>query len=168
MDFQHAFSEIRAYQTWVMNMTGLKKMMGLPVIINGRQRGSVLRGVLSEDGRTVRGLVVRGGLRGARWLPREQITLVGKISVIADGKTSRVPRDADYHLFRVTDADGTRLGVVTDALFHEETLRVAALEISGGPVDDLMDGRWYATAYHVQPVGHTGHVTVQSRREEVM
>ena len=64
-------------------MTGLKKMTGLPVILNGKAIGSVMRGVLTEDGRGLRGIVVRGGLRGARWVPREQIALVGRISVIA-------------------------------------------------------------------------------------
>ena len=148
-------------------MTGLKKMTGLPVVLNGKSIGSVMRGVLTEDGRTLRGIVVRGGLRGARWLPREQIALVGKISVIASGKAGRVPRDADYRLFRVSDGDGMRLGIVTDALLNEETLRVAALEISCGPMDDLIDGRWYATAYHVQPRNGWGHVTVPHGREEV-
>jgi len=142
-------------------------MIGLPVIVNGRQRGNVLRGVLAKDGKSLRGLVIRGGLRGARWLSREQISLVGQISVIAKGKAGRVPKDAAYHLFRVSDPDGTRLGVVTDALFNEETLRVSALEISGGPLDDLIDGRWYATAYHVRPIGEVGHVTVPAIREEV-
>ena len=142
-------------------------MIGLPVIVNGKQRGNVLRGVLAEDGKSLRGLVVRGGLRGTRWLPREQISLVGKVSVIGRGKTGRVPKDASYHLFRVTNPDGTRLGVVTDALFNEETLHVSALEISGGPLDDLIDGRWYATVYHVQPMGSVGHVTVPTLREEV-
>ena len=60
-----------------------------------------------------------------------------------------------------------RLGIVTDALLNEETLRVTALEISGGPLDDLIEGRWYATAYHVQPRGEYGHVTVPYGREEV-
>ena len=141
-------------------------MIGLPVIVDGKTIGSVMRGVLNEDGRALRGIVIRGGLRGARWLPREQIHLVGKISVICKGKPERVPKEAGYRLFRVTDADGTRLGMVTDALFHEETLRVAALEISSGPVDDLTDGRWYATSFHVQPCGETGHVTVNGKREE--
>ena len=148
-------------------MTGLKKMMGLPVIVNGKATGSVLRGVLTEDGRSLRGLVIRGGLRGTRWLPRNQITLVGRVSVIASGKAGRVPRDAAYHLFRVSDAEGARLGIVTDALLHEETLRVTALEISGGPIDDLIDGRWYATAFHVQPHGEWGHVIVPSYQKEV-
>lgn len=148
-------------------MTGLKKMIGLPVIMNGKPAGCVARGVLSDDGRSLRGLVIRGGLRGSRWLPREQITLIGQVSVIASGKPGRMPRDAGYHLFRVSDPEGTRLGVVTDALLHEETLRVSALEISSGPVDDLIAGRWYATAFHVQPRDGTGHVTVSCPREEV-
>ena len=151
----------------MMRMTGLKKMIGLPVIMNGKSAGSVMRGVLAEDGRSLRGIVMRGGLRGARWLPREQISLIGQVSVIADGKPRRVPKDAAYRLFRVTDPEGARLGVVTDALLNEETLRVAALEISGGPVDDLIDGRWYATAFHVQPNGEVGHVTVPGDRGEV-
>ena len=148
-------------------MTGLKKMIGLPVIMNGKPAGSVLRGVLNEDGRSLRGMVIRGGLRGSRWLPREQIELVGRVSVIARGKPERLPRDAGYHLFRVSDPAGTRLGIVTDALLNEETLRVSALEISGGPVDDLITGRWYATSFYVQPLGNIGHVTVTCPREEV-
>lgn len=126
-----------------------------------------MRGVLTRDGRTLRGIVYRGGLMGAKWLPRDQITLVGRVSVIASGKARRVPRDATYRLFRVTDPEGARLGVVTDALLNEETLRVAALEISSGPVDDLIDGRWYVTAYSVRPGIDTGHVTVPCPREGV-
>ena len=57
--------------------------------------------------------------------------------------------------------------MVTDALLHEDTLRVAALEISAGPLDDLIDGRFYATAFTVRPAGETGHVTIPSAREEV-
>ena len=142
-------------------------MIGLPVVIRGKNAGRVVRGVLTEDGRALRGVVIRGGLRPPRWLRRDQISLVGQLSLLADGKPGRLPRDAGYRLFRVSDADGARLGVVTDALLNEETLRVSALEISFGPVDDLTDGRWYATAYHVQPRGNTGHVTVITRRKEV-
>ena len=142
-------------------------MIGLPVVIDGKAAGRVVRGVLTEDGRALRGVVIRGGLKPPKWLRRDQIALVGQVSLLAGGKPARLPRDADYRLFRVSDADGARLGVVTDALINEETLRVAALEISFGPLDDLTEGRWFATAYHVQPRGGTGHVTVTTRRKEV-
>lgn len=142
-------------------------MIGLPVIINGENAGNVLRGVLTCDGKNLRGIIMRGGIKGARWLPREQISLVGQLSVIADGKPRRLPKDSDYRLFRVSDGEGARLGIVTDALLHEDTLRVAALEISTGPLDDLFDGRWFATHYSVRSAGETGHVTIPSPREGV-
>ena len=142
-------------------------MIGMPVMMDGKMAGSVLRGVLTEDGRALRGIVMRGGIKGARWLPREQISLIGDLSIIGKGKTCRVPKDAQYRLFRVSDAEGARLGIVTDALLNEETMHVTALEISGGPLDDLTEGRWYATAFTVRPRGEMGHVTVPGAREEV-
>lgn len=141
-------------------MTGMKKMEGMPVIVGGKRSGQVIRAVLNRDGRAVRGLLIRSGYLGPRWLERNQIRVLGKVSVIAEGKPGKPPRDTDYKLFRVSDANGERLGIVTDALICEDTLRVAALEISSGPMDDLIDGRWYATAFSVLPGNTTGHVTV--------
>lgn len=148
------------------DMTGLKKLIGLPVILNGVPGGNVLRGVLEKDGRSLRGVVIRSGLAGTRWLPRSGIDLLGQFSVIGRGRTERVPKDAAYRLFRVTDPEGERIGVVTDALLNENTLRVTALEISSGPLDDLIEGRWYAVSYHVRPAGETGHVTLVRARGE--
>lgn len=141
-------------------MTGMKKLEGIPVIVNEKKCGQVIRGVLNKDGRALRGLMVRTGFLGPRWLERNQIKVLGKISVIAEGKMRKPPKDAEYRLYRVSDADGERLGIVTDALLNEETLRVAALEVSAGPMDDLIFGRWYATAFSVLPGQTTGHVTV--------
>ena len=141
-------------------------MIGLPVILNGQPGGNVLRGVLEKDGRTLRGVVIRGGLNGTRWLPRSSIDLLGQFSLIGRGKPEKVPKDAGYRLFRVTDPEGERIGIVTDALLNEKTLRVTALEISSGPLDDLITGRWYAVAFYVRPAGETGHVTLARTREE--
>lgn len=141
-------------------MTGMKRLEGMPVLAGERHAGSVMRGVLNPDGRALRGLVIRSPLVGARWLNREQILVLGKVSVIARGKPGKIPPDADYRLFRVSDANGERLGVVTDAIINEETMRVQALEISSGPIDDLITGRWYATAFSVLPGKEWGHVTV--------
>ena len=146
-------------------MTGLKRLIGLPVIAGGEEMGRVLRGVLDKDGRRLNGLVVRGALRGARWLPRDSISFLGDVSIIASGGLSRCPRDSTFRLFRVSDTQGARLGVVTDALIDEKTLAVVALQVSSGPVDDLIDGRWYATSYCVTPAGRgTGHVTIGESR----
>ncbi len=132
----------------------------MPVMVGDRQAGHVIRPVLQRDGRAMRGMVIRSQGKGMKWLKREQILLLGKMAVIAKDMPGKMPEDTDYRLFRVSDAEGERLGMVTDAILHEETLRVTALEISYGPIDDLIRGRWYATAFRVQPGRNTGHVTV--------
>lgn len=149
----------------MIRVTGLNRLIGLSVVVGERQDGRVLRGVLSRDGRRLRGLVVRGGLRGARWVPGEEISLLGDVSVIAKSRPKRCPKDSGYRLFRVSDTLGARLGIVTDALIDENTLSVVALEVSSGPIDDLFDGRWYATSFAVTEAGRTtGHVTIGEGR----
>ena len=145
-------------------MTGMKRLIGLPVVVAGKQIGTVTRGVVSPDGKALRGLVVREGLKSARFLPSEDIRMLGRLSVIGSRRPGRMPREAAYRLFRVTDANGARVGLVTDVMLDESSLRVTALEISSGPVDDLIDGRWFATAFHVKPCGDTGHVTIPCRQ----
>ena len=158
----------------VIALTGMNRLIGLPVILEGRQIGTVERGVLCEDGKSLHGktgyirntgFVVRDGLRASRFLPASAIALLGRLSVLGKARPTRLPKNAGYRLFRVTDADGARVGVVTDALLDESSLRVTALEISAGPLDDLFTGRWYATAFDVKSLGGTGHVTIPCRQD---
>ena len=142
----------------------MKRLIGLPVILEGKQIGSVVRGVVREDGRALSGLVVRDGLRASRFVAAEEIRMLGRLSVICARKPGRLPKEAAFRLFRVTDSNGARIGLVTDVLLDEASLRVTALEISSGPVDDLITGRWYATAFDVRALGNTGHVTVPCRQ----
>ena len=148
----------------VIAMTGMKRLIGLPVVVDGKQIGTVARGVVRPDGRALLGLVVREGIKSSRFLPAEDIGMLGRLSVIGTKKPERMPREAGYRLFRVTDANGARVGLVTDVMLDEKTLRVTALEISSGPVDDLIDGRWFATAFHVRSYGGVGHVTIPCRQ----
>lgn len=144
-------------------MTSIRKMDGMSVMQGSRLVGHVIRGVLSRDGRHLAGLLIKGRMGGTKWLSREEILLIGQMAVIAKREPGRVPEEAHYRLYRVSGADGERIGIVTDAIIYEETLRVAALEISQGPVDDLIMGRWYATAFSILPGKHTGHVTILQR-----
>ena len=148
----------------VIAMTGMKRLIGLPVILDGRQIGTVVRGVVRQDGKTLHGLVMRDGLRASRYVDAADIDMLGRLSVLCTRKPGRVPKQAAFRLFRVTDANGARIGLVTDVLLDESTLRVAALEISSGPVDDLIAGRWYATSFHVRAMGGTGQVTIPCRQ----
>ena len=141
-------------------MTGMNKLIGLPVIHNGRQIGTVERGVLTISGKALQGLLVHEGLRAARWLEASSISLIGQMSILCSAPPVRPPRQSAFKLFRVTDANGMRIGIVTDVILDETTLKVAALEISSGPLDDLMDGRFFATSFDVKSYGTTGHVTI--------
>ena len=141
-------------------MTGMNKLIGLPVIQDGRQIGTVERGVLTISGKALQGLLIREGLRASRWLDAASISLLGQLSVLCSASPVRPPRHAAFRLFRVTDANGLRIGIVTDAILDENTLKVAALEISSGPLDDLIDGRFFATSFDVKSYGATGHVTI--------
>ena len=138
----------------------MKKLIGLPVIRNGKQIGTVERGVLQKDGKSLAGLLIKEGLRAARWIDADGIVLLGQLSVLCRTSPVRPPKDSAFRLFRVTDANGLRIGIVTDALISEDSLSVAALEISAGPVDDLIDGRFFATRFDVKSTGNTGHVTI--------
>lgn len=42
-------------------MTGMKRLIGMPVICEGKHIGSIVRGVLRSDGKALRGLVMRDG-----------------------------------------------------------------------------------------------------------
>ena len=138
----------------------MKRLIGLPVILRGRQVGTVVRGVLKKDGKELSGLLVREGLRTSRWIDAGGIALIGQLSVLCRTPPVKPPKDSAFKLFRVTDANGLRIGIVTDALLDEQTLHVTALEISSGPLDDLIDGRFFATSFHVKSYGITGHVTI--------
>ena len=63
----------------VMAMTGMKRLIGLPVILEGKQIGSVVRGVVREDGRALSGLVVRDGLWASRFVAAEEIRMLGRL-----------------------------------------------------------------------------------------
>lgn len=119
----------------------LTRVMGLPVIRDGKQVGHVERAVLSPDGRHLAGLVIRRGLGGARWVIRNGISVLGEFSVVVTSAPARLPRPIVDAPRRVSDASGLALGRVTDAWLLPDTLQTAALEVTLGPIEDLRRGR---------------------------
>lgn len=128
-------------------MTGIQGLIGLPVIRGGKTVGLLEQAVLEESGKKLRGIIIREGLGGAKWVDRENIQTIGGVSVLVSGDLKKPPREANFRLGRVQDTSGIRLGTVTDALINSETLEVEALEISNGPLDDLLHGRWLASDF---------------------
>lgn len=128
-------------------MTGIQGLIGLPVIRGGKTVGLLEQAVLEESGKKLRGIIIREGLGGARWVDRENIQTIGGVSVLVSGDLKKPPKEANFRLGYVQDTSGLRLGTVTDALINPETLEVEALEISNGPLDDLLHGRWLASDF---------------------
>lgn len=132
-------------------MIRLGGVVGLPAALEGRMIGRVEQAVLSPDGRSLRGLVLRHGLSGARWAGAESIGVLGQVAVVLRDKPCKLPPHADFLLTSVKDSAGLNLGRVTDAYVNPETLRVMALEISLGLVEDICLGRMLARSYVVRP-----------------
>ena len=128
-------------------MTGIQGLIGLPVIRGGKTVGMLEQAILEESGRKLRGIIVREGIGGAKWVDVEDIRTIGGVSVLISGDLKKPPKEAGFRLGRVQDTSGLRLGTVTDALLNPDTLEVEALEISNGPVDDLLYGRWLASDF---------------------
>ena len=88
-------------------MVRLGSVTGLPVVFAGRMLGRVEQSVLTPSGKSLRGMVIRKGMGGAKWLDNEQILVIGGVSVLARGPAAKLPKDADFSLTSVKDASGT-------------------------------------------------------------
>lgn len=132
-------------------MTRLGQVVGLPAALNGRMVGRVEQAVLTPDGRSLWGLVLRHGLGGARWAEAGSIDVLGQVAVVLQEKPTRPPRHADFLLTSVKDSTGLNLGRVTDVYINPDTMQVTALEISLGLVEELRLGRMLARRFVVLP-----------------
>ena len=132
-------------------MIRLGSVTGLPVVCAGRMLGRVEQAILTQSGKKLRGMVIRKGMGGAKWLDNAQIIVIGGVSVLVQGKPGRLPRDTDFALGSVKDVSGLRLGRVTDVFLNPETRCVTALEISPGPLEELRGGRSLVREFVVRP-----------------
>lgn len=132
-------------------MIRLGSIVGLPAALDGRMVGRVEQTVLTHDGHALRGLVVRHGLGGARWVDAAHIAVLGNVSVILACKPGRLPVDADFILTSVKDTAGLNLGRVTDAYVNPATMQITALEVSLGLVEEITLGRMLARHFVVRP-----------------
>lgn len=133
-------------------MIRLGSLVGLPAALDGQMVGRVEQTVLARDGHSLRGLVVRHGLGGAKWVDAAHIRVLGDVSVILSARPGRLPRDADFTLTSVKDTGGLNLGRVMDAYVNPATFQVTALEISLGLVEELTLGRMLARSFVVRPL----------------
>ena len=125
-------------------LTSLNRLTGMPVVWRDRQVGCVERAVADMRCMRLQGLVVRRGFAGARWVAREMILTVGRQSVVIVCRPGRMPQQETEGIRRVVLASGSCAGEVSDVILRSDTLGVAALEVSQGPLYRLAGRRAYA------------------------
>ena len=67
----------------------LRALQGLPVVCAGKRVGRVAQAALSDDLKRMDGLWVDAGLGGARFVPAEEIEVLGDVSVTVDAPGKR-------------------------------------------------------------------------------
>lgn len=144
-------------------MKRLNQMIGLPVMCGERRLGFVSSLCLSTDAHDLTGLNMRRGLHASMFIPASCIHVMEDTRVeVAAGQRERARKA--LRLGPACDGEGMRLGVVSDAAIDERTLRVKALELTFGPVDDLLRGRRWIRRFTVDPA--TGEVIVSLEEDD--
>lgn len=134
-------------------LTSLNRMTGLPVVWRDRHMGYVERAVASVQRMQLDGLVVRRGFAGARWVPRDTVLLVGRHSVVISTRPAHMPELGQIMPGRAVLTSGFCVGEVSDVIICGDTLRVAALEVSQGPLYRLLGSCAYASACRLSEHG---------------
>ncbi len=122
-------------------MRSIKSLIGMPVILSGKKLGRV-SSVRADDAlRELRGLYLSCGVTGSRYIECAQLDMIGDVAILTHGAGRRSSSGERPLLRRALSTDGQRLGAITDAIIDEDTLRIDALELSRGYLDDLTHGR---------------------------
>lgn len=132
-----------------------RDIIGRPILAqdSGRYLGEVREVVVDLANTSVLGVVV---LRG-RWfqtvwfLPFEDIASCGDGALLVESEDALIARSdydqrasADGRLVgkRILDATGRDVGTLDDIFFDPRTRQVTGYQVSGGLIDDLIDGKW--------------------------
>lgn len=142
----------------------LGRILGLPAVVGARVVGHVERAVPDQTGQYMRGLIIRRGLGGAKWVDRSQVAVLGDVSVILRERPGRVPKGSEITLSAVKDESGLTLGRITDLWISKDALDITALEVTLGPLADLTTGRCTVHKWAVQP-GDEGMQVLIPREE---
>lgn len=131
-------------------MRKIRSLIGMPVICRRRRIGHLLQAELSDDMRRMEGVWVDAGLRGTRYIPAEQLCMIGEMAVMADHGGQRKKCSARPIVQRAVSTDGSRIGAIVGAEVDEISFLVQSLELSRGFWDDLLHGRIRIETFSVQ------------------
>lgn len=129
-----------------LEIRNAKSLIGMPVIMDGRQIGRALDIGMDQTFKEVTGLYIDCGFRGSRFVPAKEIELIGDVVIFVRslGKRSRV--DGANQMRRALSSDGMRIGAICGALIGSD-MNIEALELSRGYIDDLIGGRQFVRQY---------------------
>jgi uncharacterized protein YrrD len=112
----------------------------MKLVVNSKDAGRVVQGVLSEDLKRLEGIWADAGFMGLRFIEAERICVIGDRSVIAEYKGTRLRIKPQRLFIRAVSPDGRRLGAVTDAMIDRTTLMVKGLMLTRGYFEYLAGG----------------------------
>ena len=134
-------------------MRKLRNLTGMPVICRRRKIGHLLQADLSDDLKRMEGVWVDSGLLGTRYIPAEQLNMIGEMAVLTDSCGKRRRCSARSLLRRAVSTDGQRIGAIVGAEVDEISFLVHSLEITHGLWEDVFLGRSSAENYSAQGGG---------------
>ena len=132
-------------------MRKLRNLIGMPVLCQRQKLGRLMQVELSDDLARLEGIWVDGGLKGTRYIPSEQLGMIGDVAVLADSRGARRRCTARPLLMRAVSTGGERVGAIVGAEVDELSFQVRALELTHGFWDDLSAGRTRVERYTAQP-----------------
>ena len=132
-------------------MRKLRNLIGMPVLCQRQKLGRLMQVELSDDLVRLEGIWVDGGLKGTRYIPSEQLGMIGEVAVLADSCGARRRCAARPLLMRAVTTGGERVGAIVGAEVDELSFQVRALELTRGFWDDLTGGRSRVERYTAQP-----------------
>ncbi|MBR6571767.1 MAG: hypothetical protein IKK75_15070 [Clostridia bacterium] len=127
-------------------LTSVNRLIGRKVLWRDQELGHVERAVADAESRRLHGLVIRRGMGSARWVPADSIRLEGRSCVLKE-QPVRLPKQEPMEVRYAVLASGQRAGEVCDVILHADTLRIAALEVTQGPLYRLMGRCGYASGF---------------------
>ena len=132
-------------------MRKLRNLIGMPVLWQRQRLGRLMQVELSSDLVRLEGIWVDGGLKGTRYIPSEQLGMIGEIAVLADSRGARRRCTARPLFLRAVSSGGEPVGAIVGAEVDELSFQVRALELTRGFWDDLTAGRTRVERYTAQP-----------------
>jgi len=126
---------------WLRNMRGLK------VIFEGKSIGRVIQGIPCPTVNALDGIWIDKSFMGMRFISAEHICVIGKHAITTDHPGERLRMKPSQLFIRAIGTDGMRLGAVTDANIHEQSLAITHLELTCGWFEGLFGEKKLITEY---------------------